>query len=213
MKTLTILPLLAAGANKKNEAGERGYDGYGKMSDISQYTEECSTQVPSKNGTFETANFETQGAITLDEYRPRLRCKHDVHADSSCSEIKISYRSIAVMTYESPFCGIDGFRFGWTDNETGDFSATPLRCNCFGDGCNHPDLEYFFDYYNNNYFHDNYQDQHLGPEELTIKSNSFTLYFESGPWFDNGGHVILDWECVFPTTTTTTPTTISTTTT
>ena len=171
--------------------------------------------VPSKNGIFETANFGTSGEITLDEYKPRLRCKHDVLADTSCSEIKISYRSIAVMMdYISPTCPIDGFRFGWTDNETGNFSVTPPRCNCFGDGCTlNPELEYYFDYAKNNRFYDDYQDQHLGPEELTINSNSFTLYFESSPLFDNGGHVILDWECVATTTTTTTSTstTISTT--
>ena len=39
--------------------------------------------VPSKNGIFETANFGTSGEITLDEYKPRLRCKHDVLADTS----------------------------------------------------------------------------------------------------------------------------------
>ena len=215
MRILTILPLLAAGTNKMNEAGERGYDGWGKISDISQYLEECLTQVPSKNGIFETANFGTSGEITLDDYKPRLRCKHVVQADSSCSEIKISYRSIAVMAWSDETCKYDGFRFSWTDNETGVTSVTPLRCNCFGDGCNDPDFEYYFDIANNNNYFDSLQEPHLGPEQLTIKSNSFTFYFES-EWFDagfDGGHVILDWKCVFPTTTTTTTTTTSTTTT
>ena len=65
MKTLSILPLLAAGANKKND--ERGYDDWGRTSDISQYSEECSQQVPSKNGIFETANYGTSGEITLED--------------------------------------------------------------------------------------------------------------------------------------------------
>ena len=210
MKICAILPLLAAGANKKNE---RGYDGWGNTSDISQYSEECLTQVPSKNGIFETENSGTRGEIALDQYSAGLRCKHDVQTD--CSEIKISYRSIAVMlNYGSPICDLDGFRLGWTDNETGDFSVTPLRCNCFGGGCDHDELSDYFDYANNHYYYDSYQDQHLGPEEFTIKSNSFTLYFESlALWDDNGGHVILDWECVVNPTTTTTTTTTSTTTT
>ena len=216
MKTLTILPILAAGANKKNENDERGYDGWGQTSDISQYSEECSQQVPSRNGIFETANYGTSGEITLDEYSHQLRCKHDVQADSSCSEIKISYRSIAVMMdYGFPMCAIDGFRFGWTDNETGDFSLTPLRCDCFGDGCDDDDFgDYFLGEYDGIDHDDYYQDQHVGPDEFTIKSNSFTLYFETAwavPWTNHRGHVILDWECV--ATITTTATTTSTTTT
>ena len=208
MKTWTILPILAAGANKKNE---RGYEDWGKTSDISEYSEECLTQVPSKNGIFKTENFGTRGEIVLDEYSRGLRCKHDVQADSSCSEIKISYRSIAVMVpVFLPDCTIDGFRLSWTDNETGDLSVTPLRCNCFGDGCDHDyQLSGWFDYVSN--FIDS--SQHLGPEEFTIKSNSFTLYFESlTQWHDDSGHVILDWECVATTTTTTTTTTSATTT-
>ena len=209
MRTLTILPLLAAGANSK--ASERGYDGWGFISDISQYSAECSNQVTSKGGIFETTNLGTRGEITLDKYQPSTRCKHVVQADSSCSEIKISYRSIAVMApYDYDYCVYDGFRFSWTDNDTGDLSVTPLRCNCFGDGCSHENFFEYFDYANNNNYYD-YHDQHLGPEELTINSNSFTFYFETNVHWESG-HVILDWDCGdTPTTTTTTTTTTSTT--
>ena len=212
MKNLTILPLLAAGANKnKNKVDERGYNGWGKTSDISEYSGECSSQVPSRGGIFETTNFGTHGEITLDKHSTYLRCKHVIQADSSCPDIKVSYRSVAIMMdYGSDSCMYNGFRLGWTDDETDDFSATPLRCNCFGDGCNHSDFAYYFDYANNHYYYDSYQDQHLGPQELTINSNSFTLYFESGRYFPDG-HVILDWECVFPPTTTTTTTSTTTT--
>ena len=203
MKTLTTLPLYTASAI--NKVSERGYDGWGKVSDISQYSEDCSNLVPSKSGIFETTNLGTRGEITLDKYPLKIRCKHVVQADSSCSEIKISYRSIAVMSdYTYDTCDYDGFRFGWTDDETDDFTATPLRCNCFGDGCDHDTFDYFFDYADNNDWV-NHRDQNLGPEEFTINSNSFTLYFESDhEW--NGGHVILDWVCVEPPTTTTTTT-------
>ena len=219
MKTLTncqkiILPLLAAGANRKNEnkADERGYAFRNSTSAISEYSEECSNQFPSKGGIFETTNLGTSGEITLDKYPASAICKHDVQA--SCSRIKISYRSIAViMDYYYDFCPYDGFRFGWTDDETDDFTSTPLRCNCFGDGCDHEPFDYLFDYADN-YGHLNHRDKNLGPAEFTINSNSFTLYFESDQDNWNGGHVILDWECVgSPKTTTTTTSTEPTTTT
>ena len=108
-------------------------------------------------------------------------------------------------------CSLDGFRFGWTDDETHDFRTTPMRCNCFGDGCDHPDFAYEFDYVNNHYYYSSPQGRNLGPSEFTINSNSFTLYFESGVRYPEG-HVILDWECVFPPTTTTTTTTTTSTT-
>ena len=56
MKSLTILPLLAVAANSIN-GDERGFDGYGGFSSISDYTAECSKQVPDKGGVFEAPNF------------------------------------------------------------------------------------------------------------------------------------------------------------
>ena len=218
MKTFTILPLLAAGTSK-NKVSERSYDENSFISEVSKYSEECSIQVPRykelsrHGGIFETTNLGTSGEISLEKYPYEISCKHDVHANNSCSMIKISYRSISVMMdYSVDYCFFDGFRFGWTDNETGEFNVTPTRCNCFGDGCDLPKFALDFDYANNNNYYDNYQDQHLGPEEITINSNSFTFYFETTIYAD-GGHVILDWECVEPPTTTTTTTTTEPTTT
>ena len=205
MKALTIFPILAASGN--HNMIERGYDGWTKISDISQYSEECSNQVPSKGGIFVAPNYGNRGEITLDKYSTKLRCLHVVQADSSCSEIKISYRNIAVMTeWDLPICTYDGFRFGWGDE------VTPLRCNCFGDGCSHDTMSEYFNsakYYGHDY---------LGPNEFTINSNSFTFYFESGTqynWNEKGesvefswnGHVVLDWECVARVTTTVSTTT------
>ena len=222
MKSLTILPLLAVAASSNYDV-ERGFDGYGGFSSISDYTAECSNQVPSKGGVFEAPNYGTSGELTLDKYPNKLRCKHVVQADDSCSVIKISYRDIAVNVDPYPNtmtgsggCDLDNFRFGWGQNK-----LTPPRCNCFGDGCSHDVMSDSFDIINDK---NNFPNKHLGPTEFTIASNSFTFYFESimmwkrGPNFERipfsvDGHVILDWECVENEMTTTTlePTTTATT--
>ena len=205
MKTFSVLPLLAVSAeNKKNQNGvERGFLGDGTFSSISDYTAACSNQLPSKGGIFEAPNYGKSGEITLDKYSIELRCKHVVQADDSCSEIKITYRDIAVQSdhYSDLFghdkCNLDFFRFGWGQNE-----LTPPRCNCFGDGCSHEIMGDYFDIVEDKF---DRHDEDLGPAEFTIPSNSFTFYFESiaqhkfGPNhelipFNVEGHVILDWE-------------------
>ena len=224
MKTLSILPLLAVGAtNRNNQNGdERGFDGSGLVSNITDYSEDCSDQVPNKGGIFETTNSGNRGELTLDKYSTKLRCKHVVQADDRCSEIKISYRNIAVNAYYNGVgeCTLDAFRFGWGENGTEEL--TPPRCNCFGEGCSHDIMGDHFDNINDYY---GLNDDHLGPAEFTIPSNNFTFYFESAMVWDFGpngdlipfsvdGHVILDWECVETELSTTTiePTTFTTTT-
>ena len=229
MKTLPILPIFASSAIGQNSHfdDERGFNGYGQFSSISEYSEECSNQVPSKGGIFETTNDGLRGEITLDNYKTKLRCKHAVQAEDDCSEITVRYRSVAVNAEEAYECNFDSFRFGWTEEESDEL--TPPRCNCFGDGCSHDIMGKIFDYLNS--FKYDFRQKHLGPEEFTIASNSFTFYFESGvqyKWDENDdmyefsydGHVMLDWECteyemtttsIKPTTTTTSTTTFTTT--
>ena len=71
MKILKVLPILTASAIDQNShlGDERGFNGYGQFSSISEYSEECSNQVPSKGGIFETTNDGLRGEITLDNYR------------------------------------------------------------------------------------------------------------------------------------------------
>ena len=70
MKTFSVLPLLAVSAsNTNNQNGvERGFLGYGSFLNITDYSEDCSDQVPSRGGIFETTNSGINGSITLDEY-------------------------------------------------------------------------------------------------------------------------------------------------
>ena len=131
MKVLTFFVTLTVSANNRKD--ERGYAGDG-MSDLSEYSEECSIQFPSKGGFFEAKNENSRGEITLDMYPNNARCKHHIQADDNCTEIKISYQSVAVeygsnMEYGTIIeCFFDAFRFAWTEGQ--ELHVTPPRCHC-----------------------------------------------------------------------------------
>ena len=193
MKLSTLLPILAAGANKKHPKKDDGrkldQDRWAPdRFSASKVTKQCSSEVTSQGGTFETTNDGFSGEINLGNYPDSLQCKHEVQADSSCKAIKINYRDIAVEAAYYDNCDYDAFRFGWSEG-TSDLLISPPRCNCFGDGCGH-------DYLDDNF--DDYTDKlevHLGPTEFSVNSNTFTFFFESDGSIANG-HVVLDWECV-----------------
>ena len=137
MKLSIILPILAVSEPESNKNEDRScmfgcFDG-------SEVTNLCSDQVPRPNayspqgGTFETSNNGLNGEIKLENYPNDVNCKHVVQADSTCEEIKIEYRSVAVED-GSNGCNSDVFRFGWPNGPKG-FDVTPGRCGCFGDGC------------------------------------------------------------------------------
>ena len=189
MKLSTILPALVASANKKakKKDGEKSVNQ--DRFAVNKITEQCSDIVPSLGGTFETSNDGFRGEINLDNYSDGIRCKHVVQADNSCEAIKISYESIAIEPSYDDSCDYDGFRIGWTEGTNS--LTTPARCNCFGGGCDHDYFGIHFDY-------DHYEDlaeEHLGPAEYSVNSNTFTFFFKS----DNSlakGHAVLNWECI-----------------
>ena len=209
MKISILLPILAAGASKrpKKNQDERNVERFV----ASQVTNQCLNQVPSLGGKFEATNTGISGAIVLTDYSDYTDCKHVVQADSSCQEIIVNYRSVAVEYGNR--CVYDSFRFGWTGSNG--FDVTPGRCSCFGDGCdfNLDYDDYYDDYYNDEYEYTIFQsDEAIGPDSFSVNSNTFTFYFKADSSID-GGHVIIDWECVEQATTTTDFTTTPTTTT
>ena len=196
MKLSITLPILTAGA-KKNKEGDRSVDRFV----TSEVTNQCSDQVPRRGGDFDTPNQGSYGAIILNDYPDGLDCKHVVQAESSCEEINIQYRSIGVELDSD--CDYDSFRFSWTGAHG--LTVTPGRCSCFGDGCYSN-----FDY--EDYYFEGETNLHMiGPDSLSVDSNTFTFYFESDSSIANG-HVVIDWECVRYSTTTSTTTTTTTTT-
>ena len=202
MKLSIILPVFAASVDTKPEKKDE-VDQDRFIAPLDWITEECSNQVSNKGGIFETTNEGFRGTINLDQYPPRVSCKHLVQADSSCEEIIIKYRSVSVEP--SPYfksCVRDGFRFAWYDEVNNSKIETPARCNCFGEGC---DVNSDWNF---NSVH-NYPGLQLGPTEYSIISSSFEFIFGSSS-AKNGGHVVLDWQCAnygistTPATTTTT---------
>ena len=189
MKLSTLLPILAAGAKKQQKEKNQG-DRSVERFVASRVTTQCSAQVPSLGGTFDAPNDGFSGAIILNDYPNETECKHVVQADSSCSEIKIQYRSFAVEIDSD--CVYDSFRFGWTG--TNGFDVTPGRCGCFGDGC-FGSFDYVDDYFEDDYMQD-YVLQYgmLGLDSFSVDSNAFTFYFSSDRGIANG-HVIIDWCC------------------
>ena len=185
MKLSAILPILAAGSNERqHKNSEREFEQFV----ASEVTDECSDQFPSFGWSFQTTNDGFRGEVNLDNFEDNVNCRHDIHAGNRCREIKIKYRSVAV---ESISCHYVGFRFGWNDG-TNDY-ITPARCDCHGDGCDDPDLDYYF--YGGA--------ETLGPTELTVQSNAFTFFFHSpNVVLPGSGHVHLDWECTSTPTTT-----------
>ena len=165
-------------------------------------TNQCSKQVPGLSGLsgmsfFHHDNRGPSGTIYLTGqygYPRNLNCKHVVQADSSCEEITIKYLNVAVAVSDN--CGNDNFRFGWPEEDS--FKVTERRCSCFGNGCFGFGRE---------------PDNHLlGPDTFSIKSNTFTLYFESdNNHTRNTGGLVFQWQCVRKRTTTTTITTTTTT--
>ena len=207
MKLSIILPILSAGANKQkeNKDGNKSAERFV----ASEVTNNCSVEVPSKGGTFFAIGnggfMSTGGFIKLDNYPSVINCKHVVRANPFCAEIQIQYQSVAT----EPDCDYDFFRFEWGE------TITPARCGCFGNGCRSKfkDQEnYFVDYMEGN---EDYMDEMIGPNSLTVHSNTFTFYFKSDDYYSSG-HVAFNWRCVrygSRTTTTTTTTTTATTTT
>ena len=205
MKLPTFLPILAAVASQQQNQKEREiFIGWFEPSEVAN---QCSEQVPELGGVFETSNEGSHGAIILNDYPANVNCKHVVEARSDCGEIKIQYRSVAVVDFladvhpvQSYYCRYsDFFRFGWPKPNS--FHVTPASCGCFGDGCD--TLK--------NYFTDNLIDTfagHSDPGSVSVDSNTFTFYFKSGPARNSNFRVVLDWECVkdaaAPTITTTT---------
>ena len=205
MKLSIIIPILSAGANKQNEnkKGSRSVERFV----ASEVTNDCSEQVPAKGGVFLTSGNGSNGEINLEKYPTNINCKHVVQASSSCSEIRIQLRSVATEMY----CNSDFFRFGWTGTN-GSFDTTPARCGCFGDGCYYKDNYSDYAYY---YFMDYVESgqiaESIGPDSLTVNSNTFTFYFKSDAYISIiNSHIIFDWECVKYSTTTTTTTTMTT---
>ena len=129
-----------------------------------------------------------------------MKCMHVVVADSSCSQIEIQYRSVAVEPVSD--CSYDSFGLGWSGPNG--FDITPGRCGCFGDGCSGSFNYDNFDDYFAQYFEDQTDvmlEDLLGPDNMSVDSNTFTFYFQSDLLTANG-HVIIDWQCLTPTTTT-----------
>ena len=203
MKISNFLPILAAAGNKrqKMKKDEKSVD----RINYSAITEECTNQVPSLDGTFETTNNGFSGEINLDNYPNNALCKHVIQAHSRCSEIKIQYRSVGVEPNAK--CIYDSFHFG--RNSGNGFEVTEPACKCFGDGCQTSGVYLWDDYDLTNYFQDFDQnsDYVFDLETFVVDSNTFTFYFKSDGSL-SGGHVIIEWECPEgPTTTTTTTTT------
>ena len=207
MKLSVFLPILASGESKRDKKQE-GDKSVKRAFVASEVTNQCSTVVSNLGGRFDTPILnpdrpQSSGRLILWDYPENFNCKHVVQADSTCEEIEISYRTIAVEP-SWPFCGYDSFRFGWAG--VNGFDVTPGRCSCFGGGC--------FSEFDGieEYFGGRSDASTLGPDTFSVDSNNFTFYFES----DHSGakgHVGFDWECVrYRTTTTTTTTTRRTTT-
>ena len=192
MKLSFFLPILAAANEHQSEKTEGDRANY----PLPRFP--CTRQ---NRVDFEAINNGLSGAIILSYYHDRSFCRHVVQAESSCEEIQIKYRSIAVEP--DRLCQLDSFRFGWTD--TNGFNVTEPICNCYGDGCQSSIDAYWYDLFFS-------AEDRLDSDGLTIKSNNFSFYFQSNLQI-NGGHVIFDWECVRQKTTTTTPSTTTTTTT
>ena len=180
MKVSVLLPILTAGASKKKDRNDERQVMEGP----------CSSQVPRLGGDFKSINEGLSGAIILDHYPELFKCNHTVKADSSCEEIKISYRSVQVEQEDD--CDYDSFRFGWTGAKGS--ILTKEKCSCYADGC---DPKRGFPWSDKNM---------LGPESFLVDSNTFTFYFKSDQ-SSASGHVILDWECSRQRTTTSTTTT------
>ena len=190
MKLSIFLPILAAGASKrdKKQGGNRSLAFV-----ASEVTNPCST-ISNLGGRFDASMMDpdrpqSSGAIDLWNYPNNFNCKHVVQADSTCQEIEISYRTIAVEK-ETTFCDYDSFRFGWAG--ANGFDVTPGRCSCFGAGCNSA--------FDGNEHHFKVWDatiQHsmLGPDTFSIDSNNFTFYFASDENYAKG-HVAFTWKCV-----------------
>ena len=195
MKLTTLLPILAADAQKHRKKKEnRSVERF----IASEVTNQCSDQVPSLGGGFESINSGLSGEISLTDYPNHTNCKQVVQADSSCEQIRIQYRNVAVE--DSHICELDSFRFGWTDNNG--FQVTPARCSCFGDGCDGQFLEsYSYFYYTTERYDLEYDQSLLGPNTFVLNSNSFTFYF-TADYNTEKGHVIFDWECVEAASTT-----------
>ena len=198
MKFSILLPVLAAGASKQQKKEKEGNRNVERFV-ASEVTNQCSEQIPSLGGTFNTPNKGSSGAIILNDYRDLTYCKHVVQADNNCEQIKIEYRSVEVEIGIT--CQFDSFRFDLAG------TITPGGCGFFGESWNY--LEDNFDYaaYAD---YVNLTEFLIGPDTMEVNSNTFTFYFQSDGSVANG-HVIIDWECVrYQTTTTTTTTTTST---
>ena len=215
MKLSILLPILAAGQNKRLKKKKEGNRSVGERFVASDVTAQCLSQVPNSGGSFQVTNNGSRGEIRLENYTDNTTCKHVVQAEQSCTEIRINYRSVAVEEEED--CGYDSFRFGWTG--TNGFDVTPSKCHCFGDGCSTLlTYEYENSYYDYTstyeYEFGNDHAANIGPDSITVNANTFTFFFRSDSSIDQG-HVILDWECVGQNdyTTTTRTTTLGTTTT
>lgn len=187
----SILPILAVNAKKrqKKKGGDRNTEGERFVA--SAYSKQCSRQIPSKNGVFETTNDGFRGSINLDNYPNFVRCQHVVQADSSCEAIRVTYRDIAVEPEEEN-CEFDSFRFGWAG--ASGWNVTPPRCHCFGDGCQNSGFTEDYDGDFEDYF-GNYDYLIAGTDGFSVNSNTFTFYFRADLSV-NKGHVVLDWECV-----------------
>ena len=193
MKLSTILPILAAAANKRQKkkdndrkASQDRYWVPDRFS-ASNFPDQCSSMIPDLGGIFETTNDGLSGQVNLDNYPNKVRCQHVVQANNSCEAIKITYRTIAVETdYDG--CSWDEFRFGWPDNKN-DLHYTPARCNCLGDGCepNNNILALNIDF--------EFAEEAVGPTEFSVASNTFTFFFKSDATISQG-QVAFDWECV-----------------
>ena len=197
MKLSNLLPILAAGENKRLKQKKEGNRGVGERFVASDFDEECSFQVPNLGGTFQASGNASSGTIRLENYPDNTNCKHVVQAVPSCAEIRINYRSVAVEQpdYVDGNCYFDNFGFGWTG--ANGFDVTPPRCYCFGDGCST-----LLTGLGGTWRFDDQYAAKLGPDSFTIDANSFTFFFHSDDSIEQG-HVVLDWECVRETTTTT----------
>ena len=187
MKLSILLPILAAAEKKQQPINKEDNRSVERQFDASQVTEECSKAV----GRFQARSSSdgSQGLVILNHYMFKtINCKHVVHADSGCREIKIRYGTVAVKPdNDFTVCSHDSFRYGWMG--TNGLEVTPARCGCFGRVCD-------------------FDSTMLGPDVFIVKSNNFTLFFNSDG-VNNGSNIVLSWMCAkhtdyynFTTTTT-----------
>ena len=203
MKFSAILPILTVSGDKspQKKGVERNVGGSFTPSDYPDY---CADQSEGLTVVQTWLDYSyNSGRIELSNRWGRVNCIHVIQPDS-CAEIKIKYRSVAVLCSQH-------FGFAWENEENG-FSSTPPRCHCFSDGC-------FNTKYTSTFQQASTGSSRLGPDEFTINSNKVIFFYES-PVFLDDGHIIFDWECVrvastttAVTTTTSTSTTTTTTTT